>query len=95
MDSGRAAAPLIVASDAVEAAQASKDVKSPAITERLLELVRQQYPDPRLDDAGIAEIREELEAQIARTARLSGFPLTNADEPAFVFRAHRREEDRR
>jgi len=88
------AAPLVTAAagDAIEASQKPADAKASAPVERMLELIRQQYPDPRLDDAAFAEIREELESQIARSARLSAFPLTNADEPGFVFRAYRGEE---
>jgi len=89
-----AAVPFIAAGVGVasaEAAQKSDDSKAPSQVERMLDLIRQQYPDPRLDEAGIAEIREELEAQRARSARLSAFPLTNADEPGFVFRAFRAE----
>jgi hypothetical protein len=89
-----AAVPLIAAGVGVasaKAAQKSDDSKAPSQVERMLELIRQQYPDPRLDEAGIAEIREELEAQLARSARLSAFPLTNADEPGFIFRAYRAE----
>lgn len=81
-----------VANDAVAAKQKPADAKPPSTVERMLEMIRQQYPDPRLDDAGIAEIREELESQVARSARLSAFPLSNADEPGFVFRAYRGEE---
>jgi hypothetical protein len=89
-----AAVPLIVAGGANDAvAQGRKpDEKKPLPpVEQMLELIRQQYPDARLDDAGIAEIREELESQVARSARLSAFPLTNADEPGFVVKAYRRE----
>jgi hypothetical protein len=74
-----------------EAARKPEESKPPSPVERMLDLIREQYLDARLDDAGIAEIREELEAQLARSARLSAFPLTNADEPGFVFRAYRRE----
>src|ERR1043165_6503329 len=82
-----AAVPLttVAAADrAAEAAQKPDDTKSPTAVERMLELIREQYPDRRLDDAAIAEIREELESQVTRSARLSAFPLTNADEPGFL-----------
>jgi len=87
-----AAVPLITAGTTdvpAKAAQKPGDAKASSSVDRMLELIREQYPDRRLDDAGIAEIREELESQIARSARLSAFPLTNADEPGFVFRAYR------
>ena len=89
-----AGAPLLAArSTNVSAAQAQKpDAAKPSSpVERMLELIRQQYPDQRLDEGAIAEIREELESQVARSARLSAFPLSNADELGFVFRAYRRE----
>jgi hypothetical protein len=89
-----AAIPLIASGGAGEAAaqrQSPEQKKPTSPVERTLELIRQQYPDARLDDAGIAEIREELEAQVARSVRLSAFPLTNADEPGFAFQAYRRE----
>ena len=92
-----AAIPFIAAAtcDAADAAQKADGAKPPSPVARLLELIRQQYPDPRLDEAGIAEIQEELEAQVARSARLSAFPLTNADEPGFAFRAYRGEKESR
>ncbi len=96
-----AAVPFIAPATGAATAEAQKadDAKPPSPVERMLELIRQQYPDPRLDEAGIAEIREELEAQVARSTRLSTFPLTNGDEPGFVFRAFRAEgrkdDDRR
>lgn len=84
------AVPLIAAgADTADAAQKPEAAKPPAPVEQMLELIRQQYPDSRLDDAGIAEIREELESQVARSARLSAFRLSNADEPGFVFQAYR------
>jgi hypothetical protein len=91
-----AAIPLIASvppEGVAEAAQKPDDAKPASPVDALLDLIRQKYPDARLDDAGIAEIREELEAQLARSARLSAFPLTNADEPGFVFTAHRRERN--
>lgn len=61
-----------------------------AVVDKLLELVKFEHPDGRLDEAAIAEIRSELEQQVARSERLSAYPLTNADEPAFAFRAYRK-----
>jgi hypothetical protein len=89
-----AAAPLLAGGATGAAAEPEKTETSklPSQVERLLELVLQQHPDKRLDEAAIAEIREELEAQVARSAQLSAFPLSNADEPGFVFRAFRKEE---
>ena len=92
---GSAAVPLMAAAatnDAIAQTQKSETAKPPSQVELILELIRQQLPDTRLDEAAIAEIREELEAQVARSARLSAFPLSNADEPGFAFRAYRKEE---
>ena len=96
------AIPLVAAAatdNAAEAVQKTSDAKPPSPVERMLDLIREQYPDPRLDEAAIAEIREELESQVARSKRLSAFPLSNADEPGILFRAYRGEgkklEDRR
>jgi hypothetical protein len=88
-----ATAPLIatVAGEAAAQSQKLDTAKPPSPVERMLELIRQQYPDQRLDDAAIAEIREELESQVTRSARLSAFPLSNADEPGFAFKAFRKE----
>jgi len=89
---GAAAVPLITAGTteaSAETAQKPDDTKSPSPVERMLELICEQYPDRRLDDPALAEIREELESQMARSARLSAFPLTNADEPGFVFKVYR------
>jgi hypothetical protein len=38
----------------------------------------------RLTERQIAELQSVIEAQIADSERLHAFPLTNADEPAFV-----------
>ncbi len=91
---GGAAVPLLAGGATAAAAepQKSETPRPPSHADRLLELVRQQYPDKRLDEAAIAEIREELEAQVARSARLSAFPLRNADEPGFAFQAFRKHE---
>jgi hypothetical protein len=92
-----AAVPLITAGATdcpAEMAQKPND-KSASSVDRMLQLIREQYPDRRLDEAGIAEIREELESQVVRSARLSAFPLTNADEPGFVFKAYRAEGEKK
>lgn len=88
------AAPMILAcagNGAAAEPEKPKEEKPPSPVEKMLDLIRQQYPDQRLDAAGLAEIKEELEAQVARSKRLSAFPLTNADEPGFAFRAYRRD----
>jgi len=49
----------------------------------------QQLTPGRLEEAQIAEIRQQFQSQLARSRTLSAFPLTNSDEPCTVFRAYR------
>lgn len=56
----------------------------------LLALV-EQLDGQRLDDEHLAQLRLDMEANLRRSALLSQFPLTNADEPAPVFHAWRAE----
>ena len=54
----------------------------------VLEIIRQQYPDKRLDDQDVLQgIYNDIRGDIARSGRLSSFPLQNADEPGFLFAA--------
>ncbi len=53
------------------------------LRERLFELVSARFGG-RLSPDQVNEVREGIEAQIAVAEKLHGFPLTNADEPAFV-----------
>lgn len=53
------------------------------LSERLLELVSARFGG-RLSPDQVGEVRGRIEAQIAVAEKLHGFPLTNADEPAFV-----------
>ena len=88
-----ATAPMLAVRDSVAAEQAPKatdGATTPSLVDRMLELIRQQYADRRLDEAALAEIREELESQVARSQRLAAFPLMNGDEPGFHFAAYRR-----
>ncbi len=56
----------------------------------LLEVIRQRYPDKRLDDEKVlAAIYAELRSHLARSRRLSQSALDNSDEPGFVFSAYR------
>lgn len=55
----------------------------------LLELIRRDYADERLTGPVLSEIRGRLSANRRRSRRLSRFPLTNADEPGFVFTSFR------
>lgn len=44
-----------------------------------------------LDDAGRAAVREKVIGHLKLGDALRAFPLANADEPDFVFRAYRAE----
>ena len=57
----------------------------------LLGAVLKHYPDKRLDDIAIAGIAKDIIGDLAKGRVLSKFPLTNADEPCFAFRAWRAE----
>jgi hypothetical protein len=54
----------------------------------VVELIRQSDPD-RLKPEHLEELRKKVAYLQARSQLLSRFPLTNADEPAFVFSAYR------
>src|SRR5438105_2461646 len=80
-------APLIAATTADSASGQEKKTdegQAPSLVDRELELVRQKYPDKRLDAQALAEIREDLETQLVRSILLSKFPLVNGDEPGYV-----------
>lgn len=47
------------------------------------------YPDKRLDETALGEIRGDIQQHLSRSAALSRFPLKNGDEPGFVFAAYR------
>ena len=84
------AAPLnaVAAGDFAAAQEKKHDEPRPlSLVDRQLEIVRQQYPDQRLNAAALAEIRDKLEIQRIRSVLLSQFPLTNGDEPVFVVHA--------
>lgn len=71
---------------------ASKAIDSKEVSpeDLILELVKREHPK-NLNDEYLAQIRREIAQQQARSRVLSAFPLTNADEPAPVFRAYRKE----
>jgi hypothetical protein len=71
--------------------QKSEDAKPLAPADLLLELIREQYSDERLDKAALADIRRDIEQQLSRSKTLSAFPLENGDEPGFAFGAYRAE----
>ena len=66
--------------------KADPDPPPPAVL--ALEIIRQQYPDKRLDDQDVLQgVYNDIRGDMARSRRLSGFPLKNADEPGFLFAA--------
>ena len=89
------AAPRAAAEDkASEENEAPAEAKAPEAlidqppAELLLALVRQKYPHPLTEEQADA-IRSQLAWYWQRSAVLSSFPLTNADEPAPIFAAYR------
>ncbi len=89
---------LVVAGSIVStAAEAGSEEEKPkSVTamsvspvELLVDLVREKYPDERLNAAAIEEIRSDFRHFVGRSKTLSSFPLVNADEPGFVFSAWR------
>ncbi|HUY99699.1 MAG TPA: hypothetical protein VMU89_05075 [Thermomicrobiaceae bacterium] len=61
-----------------------------AVAAALSDAVLVRYGD-RLDEAGVAKVRGEVEELVKAAEALRAYRLTNADEPDFVFRAYRRE----
>jgi hypothetical protein len=86
-------APAAPADKGAEPLAAAKGIETKEVEpeDLLLELIKREYPK-NLEDEHLAHIRRELEQQQSRSRVLSAFPLTNADEPAPVFRAWRRKE---
>lgn len=66
------------------------DLASVGSIELFLELVKRIDPD-RLNSEHLDQLRNDLAVNLQRSARLSAFALTNADEPAPVFAAWRSE----
>lgn len=69
----------------------SKTVGPPTPEDLYLALVRQLDPE-HLRPEHLAGIRGDIASYLARSKRLSSFPLTNADEPAPVYSAWRAED---
>lgn len=57
--------------------------------EVLVSLVQEKYPDERLDQAALDEVRSDFRHFLSRSKILSSFSLVNSDEPGFVFSAWR------
>ena len=58
----------------------------------LLTYLTRRHPSDHYDEAAIQGIFRDIRGDVARGKQLSEFPLTNADEPAFVFAAYRQNE---
>jgi hypothetical protein len=86
-----ALAPMLAATllDEQLAAQPGQQPARGPLVDRWLELVARHYPQRPFDAAALAEIRSDLELQLANSRALSAYPLTNADGPGFLFRAFR------
>jgi hypothetical protein len=59
-----------------------------ALARALAGAIRAQYGD-RLTNADLAVVARQIEASLERSAKVRKVPLTNADEPDFVFSAVR------
>jgi hypothetical protein len=72
-------------------ASQAADLAAAKPVELWLALVK-QLDCQRLSDEDLQQLRAEIEVNLLRSSLLSRFGLTNADEPAPVFRAWRAEE---
>ncbi|HVX12667.1 MAG TPA: hypothetical protein VHC22_15915 [Pirellulales bacterium] len=71
---------------------AESDLRSAKPFELLLALVQKLDPD-RLTAEHLEQLRLDVEFNLLRSAALSRFPLTNADEPVPRFAAWRAEDE--
>lgn len=83
-----AAAPALAADEKPAEIAAGLNAAKPA--ELWLALIKQLDPE-RLGDEHLAALRADVQWNLRRSALLSGLAMTNADEPAPVFRAWRAE----
>ncbi len=60
--------------------------------EHYLALVQLLYPDERLGESELQEVRRQIQVMLGRSKVLSEFPLSNGDEPAVSFAAYRSAE---
>ena len=67
----------------------AESVEDPPEAAYVLGLILRRYADERLTDSIVSRIAGDVYGDLARSAILSSFPLSNSDEPAFVFRACR------
>ena len=89
------AAGITMAQDTPSATQSDAASQSeppaPEPEDLLLAALLKQYPGEHLTDDMRAGIRAGLRNNLAESERLRAFPLDNADAPAIVFRAYRKE----
>ena len=60
-----------------------------SVLELTVQLARSEFPHEKLDEAALDEIRSDVRSNLMRSKILSAFPLTNADEPGFLYGAWR------
>lgn len=58
----------------------------------LLTYLTRRYPSDHFDETSLQGVFRDIRGDVARGRQLSEFPLTNADEPAFVFGVYRKNE---
>jgi len=90
-----AAATLIVAKgESLSAAQKAADSPAKAddsksTLELITQIAQQEFPHEKLDATAIEEIRSDVRSNLSRAQQLSSFPLSNSNEPGFIFAAWR------
>ncbi len=62
------------------------------LIDALLEQVQASINTPIEDSEELERLRKGLDSVVNRAATLRAYPLTNADEPDFVFGAYRSED---
>ena len=73
---------------ALAALQAAAVEEPAALVKALADAIRAQYGD-RLSQADLAVVAGQIEASLERAAKVRKVPLSNGDEPDFVFSAVR------
>jgi len=71
------------------------EAKTPPAEVLLLSYLVRTYPSEHFEEATLAGVFRDIRGDVARGELLAQFPLTNADEPAFVFRPYREDRDPR
>jgi hypothetical protein len=82
MVSGAVATPMVVAAD-------DDPPKPPPPPMLILAQLMQQYPSDRYDETVLEGILSDIQLDLNRGRDLARVPLSNADEPASVFRVVR------